>query len=56
MFHRDGHELLKKKQFSWKKSPSKQYGQIQQGKEDVDKHQGVDTLDVFVRNSSRASV
>jgi hypothetical protein len=30
-------------------------GQIEQGKQDVDTHQGVDTLVVFVRKSSRVS-
>jgi len=49
-----GHEFAIKTKFSKKKSPIRD-GQIEKGREDVGVHQGGDTLDVFVRKSSRES-
>jgi hypothetical protein len=45
---------LKKTNFPQKKFTGRD-GQIEEGREDVDAHQGTDTLAVFVRKSSRES-
>jgi hypothetical protein len=45
---------LKKKIFPQKKTPGRDEN-IEKGREDVGTHQGVDTLVVFVRKSSRES-
>ena len=55
MFHRYGREFFKTKSFSHKNHLPEQYGQIAPGRDDVGPHQGPDTLDAFVRNSSRVS-
>ncbi len=50
-----GREFFKKTNFPPPKNHLARDGQIEKGREDVDTHQGTDTLATFVRKSSRES-
>ncbi len=54
-FHLYGREFLKKTNVPHKKKSPGREGYIEKGREDVDTHQGTDTLVAIVRKSSRES-
>jgi hypothetical protein len=54
-FHRYWSRILEKKNSPTKKKSPGRDGEIEKDREDVDSHQGTETLVVFVRKSSRES-